>query len=92
MSKYRAPQKKPTLFAFGEYSLDQNQNWIVGVAARYNLFSGIDKNKNVQAAELQRYATELMTARTQQEIENIIYKSYSELATAQAVQSITATK
>ena len=75
--------KKPTLFAFGEYSLDKDQNWIVGVAARYNLFSGIDKNKNVQAAELQRYATELMTARTQQEIENLIYKSYSELASAQ---------
>ncbi len=75
--------KKPTLFAFGEYSLDKDQNWIVGVAARYNLFSGIDKNKNVQAAELQRYATELMTARTQQEIENIIYKSYSELTSAQ---------
>lgn len=81
--KIQSAAKKPTLFAFGEYSLDQNQNWIVGVAARYNLFSGIDKNKNVQAAELQRYATELMTARTQQEIENIIYKSYSELATAQ---------
>lgn len=75
--------KKPNLFAFGEYSLDQNQNWIVGVAARYNLFSGIDKNKNIQAAELQRHATELMTARTQQDIENIIYKSYSELSSAQ---------
>lgn len=81
--KMQNAAKKPTLFAFGEYSLDQDQNWIVGVAARYNLFSGIDKNKNVQAAELQRYATELMTARTQQEIENIIYKSYSELSTAQ---------
>lgn len=81
--KIQSATKKPTLFAFGEYSLDHNQNWIVGVAARYNLFSGIDKNKNVQAAEFQRYATELMTARTQQEIENIIYKSYSELSTAQ---------
>ncbi|CAM4131386.1 TolC family protein [Acinetobacter pragensis] len=75
--------KKPSLYAFGEYSLDDKQNWIVGVAARYNLFSGIDKNKNVQAAELQRYATELMTERTKQEIENIIYKSYSEVTTAQ---------
>ncbi len=75
--------KKPNLFAFGEYSLDKDQNWIVGVAARYNLFSGIDKNKNIQAAELQRQASELMTARTQQEIENIIYKSFNELSTAQ---------
>jgi outer membrane protein TolC len=53
------------------------------VAARYNLFSGIDKNKNVQAAELQRYASELITERAKQEIENIIYKSYSEVVTAQ---------
>ncbi|MHA3891402.1 TolC family protein [Acinetobacter sp. GXMZU3951] len=75
--------KKPTLFAFGEYSLDEHQNWIVGVAAQYNLFSGIDKQKNVQAAELQRYALELSTARTKQEIENMIYQSYSELESAQ---------
>lgn len=81
--KLQSASKKPTLFAFGEYSLDSDQNWIVGVAARYNLFSGLDKNKNVQAAQLQKQATELLTARTQQEIENIIYKSYSELHSAQ---------
>ena len=75
--------KKPSIFAFGEYSLDDKQNWIVGIGARYNLFSGIDKNKNVQAAELQRYASQLMTERTKQEIENVIYKSYSEVTTAQ---------
>ncbi len=75
--------KKPSVFAFGEYSLDDKQNWIVGVAARYNLFSGIDKNKNVQAADLQRYASELMTERTKQEIENVIYSSYSEATAAQ---------
>ncbi|TCH62848.1 TolC family protein [Acinetobacter sp. ANC 4862] len=81
--KAQSAAKKPNLFAFGEYSLDEKQNWIVGVVARYNLFSGVDKNKNIQAAELQRYASELMTERTKQEIENIIYKSYSELTTAQ---------
>ena len=37
----------------------------------------------MQAAELQRYALELTTQRTKQEIENVIYKSYSELETAQ---------
>lgn len=81
--KAESAAKKPTVFAFGEYSLDEHQNWIVGVAAQYNLFSGIDKQKNVQAAELQRYALELTTQRTKQEIENIIYKSYSELESAQ---------
>ena len=81
--KAQQAAKRPNVFAFGEYSLDQHQNWIVGVAARYNLFSGIDKNKNIQAAELKRSATELLTARTQQEIENLIYKSFSEAVSAQ---------
>lgn len=81
--KAQQATKRPNVFAFGEYSLDENQNWIVGVAARYNLFSGIDKKKNIQAAELKRHAAELMTARTQQEIENLIYKSFSEAVSAQ---------
>ncbi len=81
--KVQSAAKKPNVFAFGEYSLDNKQDWIVGIAARYNLFSGIDSNKNVQAAELQRYATELLTSRTKQEIENIIYTSHSEAITAQ---------
>ena len=67
--KVQSAAKKPNLFAFGEYSLDDKQNWIVGVVARYNLFSGVDKNKNIQAAELQRYASELLTERTKQERE-----------------------
>ncbi|MDV2467910.1 TolC family protein [Acinetobacter chinensis] len=81
--KAQSAAKKPNLFAFGEYSLDEKQNWIVGVVARYNLFSGVDKNKNIQAAELQHYASQLLTARTRQETENIIFKSYTEIATAQ---------
>ncbi|ENV67759.1 putative RND family drug transporter [Acinetobacter junii] len=75
--------KKPSVFAFGEYGLDDKENWIIGVMAKYNLFSGIDKNKNIHAAELKRYAAEMMTERTKQEIENILYKSYSELNAAQ---------
>lgn len=82
--KIQSAAKKPSIFAFGEYSLDDKNNWIVGVMARYNLFSGIDHNKNIQAAELQRYASELLTERAKQEIENIIYRSYNEANTAQA--------
>lgn len=69
--------KKPTVFAFGEYALEKKENWIIGVAASYNLFSGINKNKNIQAAELQKHAAELLTSRTKQEIETIIYTSYN---------------
>ena len=75
--------KKPSVFAFGEYGLDEKENWIIGVMAKYNLFSGVDKNKNVHAAELKRYAAELMTERTKQEIENVLYKSFSELNSSQ---------
>ncbi|OTG87629.1 transporter [Acinetobacter sp. ANC 4558] len=74
--------KKPTVFAFGEYSLENKENWIVGVGATYNLFSGIDKNKNIQAAELQKRASELLTARTKQEIETIIYASFNEVSSS----------
>lgn len=81
--KIKSAATKPNVFAFGEYGLEDNPHWIVGVAARYNLFSGVDHKKNIQAAELQRYATELMTARSKQEIETLIYKSYSEMLTAQ---------
>lgn len=81
--KAQSAAQKPNVFAFGEYSLDDKQNWIVGVAARYNLFSGIDKNKTVHAAELQRYASELMTERTKQEIETAIYTSFNEANSAQ---------
>ena len=81
--KVQQSAKKPSVFAFGEYELDSKENWIVGVMAKYNLFSGIDNNKNIRAAELKKYAAELMTERTKQEVENVLYKSFSELNSSQ---------
>lgn len=81
--KIQQSAKKPSVFAFGEYGLDSKENWIVGVMTKYNLFSGIDNNKNIRAAELKKYAAELMTERTKQEVENVLYKSYSELNSSQ---------
>ena len=81
--KVQQSAKKPSVFAFGEYGLDSKENWIVGVMAKYNLFSGIDNNKNIRAAELKKHAAELMTERTKQEVENVLYKSYSELSSSQ---------
>lgn len=80
--------KRPSVFAFGEYGLDSDRNWIVGVAARYNLFSGIDKNKTIRAAEMQRQAAELLTSRTKQETENTIYRAYNEVRSAQQSQPL----
>ncbi len=81
--KVHSASTKPKVFAFGEYALDNKENWIVGVMASYNLFSGLDKNKQIQAAELQRHATELITEKTEAEISNIIFRSYHELQNAQ---------
>ncbi|MEG0346831.1 MAG: TolC family protein [Acinetobacter sp.] len=81
--KVQQATKKPSVFAFGEYGLDNKENWIVGVMAKYNLFSGMDNNKNIRAAELKKHAAELMTERTKQEVENVLYKSYSELSSSQ---------
>ncbi|MEG2883684.1 MAG: TolC family protein [Acinetobacter sp.] len=81
--KVQQATKKPSVFAFGEYGLDSKENWIVGVMATYNLFSGMDNNKNIRAAELKKHAAELMTERTKQEVENVLYKSYSELSSSQ---------
>lgn len=81
--KVKNAAQKPKLFAFGEYALDEKDNWIVGVAAQYNLFSGVSKGKSIRAAELEHSATKLLTAQAKKEIENIIYKSFSELTTAQ---------
>ena len=81
--KVQQATKKPSVFAFGEYGLDSKENWIVGVMAKYNLCSGMDNNKNIRAAELKKHAAELMTERTKQEVENVLYKSYSELSSSQ---------
>ena len=81
--KVQQATRKPSVFAFGEYGLDSKENWIVGVMAKYNLFSGMDNNKNIRAAELKKHAAELMTERTKQEVENVLYKSYSELSSSQ---------
>ena len=81
--KIQQAAKKPKVFAFGEYSLESNNDWIVGMAAQYNLFSGINKTKSIQAAERERSATLLLKEQTKQDLENIIYKAFSELNTAQ---------
>lgn len=75
--------QKPKVFAFGQYSIDKQANWLIGIGASYNIFSGLDKNKQIQAAELQKYSTQLITAKTQQEIASIIYKAYHEIKDAQ---------
>ncbi|MFT4019891.1 MAG: TolC family protein [Acinetobacter sp.] len=81
--KLQSAAKKPSIYAFGEYTLDDKQNWIVGVVARYNLFSGINHNQKIQAAEWEHYAAQLMAERTKQEIENMLFKAYANMLDAQ---------
>ncbi|MEB3766242.1 TolC family protein [Acinetobacter sp. MD2] len=77
--KLQNAARKPSLFAFGEYGLDDHHNWIVGIAARYSLFSGIDYKKKAQAAEYTRQAAALTTERSKQEIENLLFKAFANM-------------
>ena len=81
--KLQNAARKPSLYAFGEYGLDDHHNWIVGIAARYNLFSGINFKKKAQAAEFERQAAELSTERGKQEIENLLFKAFSSMDRSQ---------
>lgn len=74
---------KPKVFAFGEYALDDDKKWIIGVGMRYNLISGMDRRKSTQAAESTYLAAQLSKERVEQEIEKTIFKAYSEMETAQ---------
>lgn len=86
--KIQRASQKPSLYAFGEYVIDNKENWVVGIAARYNLFSGIDHKKQVQAAELQRDASTFATERAKQELQNLIFKAYTTMEGAQHTQRL----
>lgn len=81
--KIQQASQKPKVFGFGEYALDDEENWIVGVMASYNLFSGVDKRKQVQAAQLQSQAAQLLTEQSKVELANVIYSSYQSMLGAQ---------
>lgn len=80
--------QKPKVFAFGEYTLDKGQNWVVGVAANYTLFSGIDRNKQVEAARLQSDAARLTQLATAQQLNNAVYQAYAQMRDAQTTQQV----
>ncbi|MCF9035448.1 TolC family protein [Acinetobacter nectaris] len=86
--KIQRASQKPSLYAFGEYVIDNKENWVVGIAARYNLFSGIDHKKQVQAAESQRDASTFATERAKQELQNLIFKAYTTMEGAQHTQRL----
>ena len=74
---------KPKVFAFGEYALDDDKKWMLGLGLRYNLISGLDRRKSTQAAESTYLAAQLSKERVQQEIEKTIFKAYSEMEVSQ---------
>ncbi|MEB3753463.1 TolC family protein [Acinetobacter sp. MD2(2019)] len=80
--------RKPSIYAFGDYGLDKHHNWIVGIAARYNLFSGIDAKKKAEAAEFEHQAVELSTEKSKQEIENILFKAFSSMQRCQKTNAL----
>lgn len=86
--KLQNAARKPSVYAFGEYTLDDHRNWIVGIAARYSLFSGIDFKKKAQAAEFERQAAQLSTERGKQEIENLLFKAFASMDRSQKTHQL----
>lgn len=83
----RAAQK-PSFYAFGEYALDRKDNWIVGIAARYNLFSGIDHKKQVQAATQQKNASEFASEQAKQELQNLLLTAKNQMQYTQKTHEL----
>lgn len=79
--KIQEAEIKPKLYGFGE--VDQHKNWVVGIAAQYNLLSGINHHKQIQAAQAQAQATQYIQERTAQELETLAFKSSHQLQEAQ---------
>lgn len=81
--------KKPKVFALGEYTPDDG-DWFVGIAANYTLYSGLDRDAKIQAANLQAQAATLSATQATTDLTSAMHLSYLELQHAQRTQSLLA--
>lgn len=84
----RQSTKKPKVAAVARYTLDDEPDWFAGVTVQYNLFSGIDRDKQVQAAHLQKQAAQSGRDRVNQHIETTMHTAYGEMALAQSTHAL----
>lgn len=80
--------QKPKVFAIGQYTLDKDHDWFVGVAANYTLFSAINQKQQVQAAKLEQQAASLNAQKATQEISNLMHNAFLEFNTAKTTHQL----
>lgn len=81
-SHSKKPKKKPKVFALGEVALD-DQDWFVGVAANYTLYSGMDRSAQIKASRLQADAANLVALQTTQDMTNSLHRAYLDIQNTQ---------
>ena len=74
--------KKPKVFALGEVALD-DQDWFVGVAANYTLYSGMDRSAQIKASRLQADAANLAALQATQDMTSSLHRAYLDIQNTQ---------
>lgn len=84
----RQSTKKPKIAAVARYTLDDKPDWFAGVAVQYNLLSGIDRNKQIGAAHLQKQAAKLGHEQVNEHITTTMHTAYGEMVLAQKTHAL----
>ena len=74
-------QLLPNAYAFGQQTLNKS-DWMVGIGARYTLLSNTDRKKLLNAAQARVEAVDALKMQAQQDIQQIILRSYYEAEAA----------
>ncbi len=75
---------KPNVSAFGSHQIGDDNDWVIGVNARWTLHSSVDRNKMQQAAEKTLVQVDSIRRQARQDINLLVEKNW--LATTDARQ------
>lgn len=79
-----ASRLKPSLFAFGTYSMNREDNlptepdWALGVAARYTLISSLDRRQMLSSARAQAMAAQETERQARDQIRLLVTRAYNQ--------------
>ncbi|MFB6348114.1 TolC family protein [Moraxella sp. ZJ142] len=85
--KLQKASKKPKVFAFGEYAPSDN-DWFVGVAANYPLYTGVNRDGQIQAARLKANAAAAAAEQATQQAVKAMHLAYLEFNNARLTHGI----
>lgn len=75
--------QKPKVFAIGQYTLDGDHDWFVGVGMNAPLLSGIDHQKQIHAAKLQQQSLQMINQHTTEQMMTVLHTAMLQFDTAQ---------